>query len=156
MTVLTRITLMVVGLAVATIPAYAGDDDPNEKAIKARRAVMQLHSWYGGTLFAMAKGKIEYNAEAAATAAANLKMVVNADGSNMWPEGSHNEAYPGKTRALEKGWTDYDPKYHTAMVEAADAMAAAAGNGLDALRANIGAVGDGCSGCHDAYRAEDF
>ena len=152
---LSRLTLLLVALGVAG-PGFAADDDPNEKAIKARRALMTLHSWYAGPLFQMAKGKMEYNAEAAATAAANLKMVVNADGSAMWPEGSHKAAYPGKTRALEKGWSDYDPKYHDALVKAADMMAGAAGNGLDALQANIGALGDGCSGCHDAYRAEDF
>ena len=118
--------------------------------------VMSLRSWYAGTLFGMAKGKIEYDAEKASAAAAHLKMMVNADSSGMWPQGSDNTAYEGKTRALPEGWTEYDPKLGEAMVKAADAMADAAGNGLDALRANIEALGDACSGCHDANRAEDF
>ena len=52
--------------------ATAGDD-PLEDAIKARRGYMQVVVFNAGPLFAMAKGKIDYNAEAAATYANNLK-----------------------------------------------------------------------------------
>ena len=151
---LSRLILLVVGLGLIG-PVIAGED-ANEYAIDARQSVMSLQSWYAGTLFGMAKGDIDYDAEKASAAAANLKMIVKADESGMWPEGSDNTAYKGKTRALLEGWTEYDEKYFGALVEATDAMAAEAGNGLDALRANIGALGDACSGCHDAYRAEDF
>ena len=150
-----RLVLLAVGMAI-TVPIVAAEDDPNEAAIDARRAVMKLHGWYAGTLFQMAKGDMEYNAEVASVAAANLKMIGNADQSTMWPEGSDNTKYKGKTRALPEGWTEYDAKYGEAFAAATDAMADTAGNGLDALRANIGALGDSCSGCHDAYRAEDF
>ena len=154
MQLFSRVILVFVGAVIAA-GVFAGDD-PIEKAIKARRAAMTLHSWYAGPLFMMAKGKIEYDAAAASTAAANLEMIVNSDGSAMWPQGSDNRAYPGKTRALAKAWSEYDPSHKEAMVTAAAAMAEAAGNGLDALRANIGAIGDACSSCHDATRAEDF
>ena len=42
-----------------------------------------------------------------------------------------------------------------ALRAAAEAMSAAAGDGLDALRSNMGAVGDGCKGCHESFRASD-
>ena len=155
MKLLTRLVLFVVGIGMMSA-LLAGNDDANESAIKARRALMTLHSWYAGPLFGMAKGDVEYDATVAATLAANLNMVANADGSGMWPPGSDNTAYKGMTRALPEGWSDYDPKYHQALVEATAAMADAAGNGLDALRSNIKAVGNACSGCHDAYRADDF
>lgn len=143
-------------VVVAGLPAVADNKDPNERAIEARRALMKLHSWYAGPLFGMAKGNVAYDAEAAKIAAENLKMVLNADTSAMWPKGSHKAAYPGKTRAIEKAWTQYDPKHRKAAEKAADDMAVAAGNGLDALRANIGALGNSCSGCHEATRAKDF
>ena len=155
MKLVSRVLLLVVGAAVV-FPTFAASDDPNEGAIKARRAVMTLQGWYAGTLFGMAKGDIAYDAAVASTAAANLKMVANADGSAMWPEGSDNTHYKGETRALPEGWSAYDPKYHDALVAATDAIAAEAGNGLDALRANIDTLGDSCSGCHDNNRAEDF
>lgn len=155
MKTLSRLILLVIAIAIVDPVIAAGD--PNEKAIDARQSVMSLQSWYAGTLFAMAKGKIEYDAEKASAAAANLKMVVHADSSGMWPEGTDNSgAYKGKTRALPEGWTKWDPKYGEDLVKATDAMADAAGNGLEALRAKIEALGDACSGCHDANRAEDF
>ena len=129
---LSRLTLLVVGIAIITVPIFAAEDDPNEGAIKARRAMMTLWSWYAGPLFQMAKGDMEYNAEVASVAAANLKMVANADESTMWPEGSDNTKYKGKTRALSEGWTEYDAKYGEALVKSTTAMADAAGNGLDA------------------------
>ena len=122
MKTLSMIILFTVGCAVV-VPLYAGSDDSNEAAIKARRALMTLHGWYAGPLFRMAKGDIEYDAEAASTAAANLKMVANADASAMWPVGSDNEAYEGQTRALIEGWSEYDPQYNEALVKASHDMA---------------------------------
>jgi len=43
-----------------------------------------------------------------------------------------------------------------AFVTASTTLAENAGGGLDALRANIGALGASCKGCHDTYRAKDF
>jgi len=49
--------------------SVAAADGPHDKAIKARQAMFQLYSFSIGTLGGMAKGKIEYNAEAAVLAA---------------------------------------------------------------------------------------
>ena len=77
MKLFTRLMLLLAGIAVVVPAALAAD--PNEKAIKARRAVMTLRSWYAGPLFMMAKGDMAYDAAAASTTAAHLKMVVNAE-----------------------------------------------------------------------------
>ena len=131
-------------------------DDPNEKAIKARRAAMTLQSWYAGPLFQMAKGAMEYDAEMAKTYAANLDAVVNIEAAAMWSEGTDNAAYEGKTRALPEIWTTWPEagKKAQALVDASADLAAVAGEGLDALRSKIGAVGNACKGCHDDFRAE--
>ena len=97
-------------------------------------------------------------AEAAATYAGNLKAAAMMSNGAMWPEGSENEFYSGVTRALPEIWTTY-PKVaeaNQAWKDATNELAAVAGNGLDALRSKIGAVGDSCKGCHDDFRAEDF
>ena len=39
-----------------------------------------------------------------------------------------------------------------ALAAAADAMAAAAGNGLDSLRGAMNGLGGACAACHKAYR----
>ena len=152
----TRWVLVVIGLTLA-LPASAAKD-PNEKAIKSRQAVMSLQSWYAGPLFQMAKGDMEYNAEMASTYAAHLNMIANLEGGAMWPPGTDNGAYAGKTRALPEIWSTYPAvgEKDQALKDAAAALVEVAGDGLDALRANIGAVGKACKGCHDDFRAEDM
>ena len=149
-----RWMLAVAGLTLA-LSALAAND-PNEKAIGARQAVMKLQSWYAGPLFAMAQGKIEYDADVARSYAANLNTVANVDGGAMWPQGTDNGAYEGKTDALPEIWSTYPAVADKgkALSDAAAALAEVAGDGLDALRSKIGAVGQACKGCHDDFRAE--
>ncbi len=131
-------------------------DDPNEKAIEARRAAMTLQSWYAGPLFQMARGALEYDAEMAKTYAASFDAVVNMEAEAMWPVGTGNDAYPGQTRALPEIWSTWPKAGEKAMalIDASAELAAVAGDGLDALRSKIGAVGNACKGCHDDFRAE--
>ena len=146
--------LLPLGISLAFAATAA--KDPNEKAIKSRQAVMTLQSWYAGPLFGMAKGDIEYNAEMAKTYAEHLSIMASVEGGAMWPEGTDNVAYAGKTRALPEAWTNWEEagKKAQALSEATAALAAVAGDGLDALRSNIGPVGKACKGCHDDFRAE--
>jgi cytochrome c556 len=133
-------------------------DDPVKDIIEARQSVMNLYAYSMGTLGGMAKGKIEYNAEVAAAAAKNLQLVDQLDQASMWPEGSHNgvDAYKDLTKAKPEGWSEYPKlaKISEDLSAAAEKLAANAGNGLDALRANIGAVGKTCKGCHDIAKAK--
>ena len=149
-----RWILVVTGLSLAF--AVSAAEDPNEKAIGARQAVMKLQSWYAGPLFGMAKGDIDYDADMARSYAEHLSMMASVDGGAMWPQGTDNVAYAGKTRALPEGWSSWEEagKKAQALSEAAAALAAVAGDGLDALRSKIGAVGQACKGCHDDFRAK--
>lgn len=145
-------TATAAAVAVATL---AGTASANEHAIKARQAMMQLYAFNLGQLGAMAKGEVDYNSDAAMAAASNLLAAATMNQSAMWPQGTDNESMPGKTAALPAIWTTF-PKIAEngkALVDAATLMAAEAGNGLDAVRANIGAVGGACAACHKAYRA---
>ena len=149
---LTAATVMLGGIATAEShvdPAIAG-------AIKARQATMQLYAFSLGTLGGMAKGAIDYDADAASAAANNLAALTKLNQMAMWPQGSDSESVDG-SRALPAIWTDFAgvSEKAKAAADAADAMAMAAGNGLDALRGAIGGVGASCGGCHKAYRAPE-
>ena len=85
-----RWILVLIGLTLALSASAA--KDPNEDAIKARRAVMTLQSWYAGPLFQMAKGAMEYDAEMAGIYAAHLNTMANVEGGAMWPEGDRQTA----------------------------------------------------------------
>ncbi len=128
------------------------------KAINARQSHMQLNSFNLGLLGGMAKGEIDYDAEAASGAAANLAALARMDESRYWLPGTDVETLgKDQTEALVKIWAD-DSKFDDRMKDLASATAAmadAAGNGLDALRGAMGPVGKACGGCHEDYRLAD-
>jgi len=128
--------------------------DPKMNAIKARQGEMQLRAFNAGPLFAMVKGKIEYNAELASKLAGNLKLMLDLDNGRAWAKGSDNDAYPGKTTALPKIWTTYPEisEYGKKYASAVKDLATVAGTGADALKSKMGALGKSCKGCHDEFR----
>ena len=138
--------------------AFAAKDDAIAKAIKSRRASMQLYDYFAGYLFAMAKGDIEYDADLAETMAENLDAVNKLKNGRAWAPGSDNKKRKGKTRALPEIWKEGSKigEKAEAMEYAVDSMGMVAGDGLDALRGEIGTLGDACKGCHDDFRAKDF
>ena len=143
------------GLMAGAGTAMSGEAE--DKAIKARQAVMQLLAFNLGKLGAMVKGDMAYDAKQAQMAADNLKAVASIRQDAMWPMGTAMEdsGMQGKTWAKKAAWDTYPAvvKKHEAMVMAADKMAAAAGGGVDAVKGAIGAVGGSCKGCHEDFRA---
>ena len=153
-----RITsVALVALLGYTVIATAQDKGPHDAAIKGRQAMFQTYNFNMGVLGAMAKGKIDYNAEIAEQSAANLLAAANFGQGAMWPVGSDNET-PGnaKNRALPAIWENFDDVFEKAgaLKTAAETLAAEAGGGLEALQGAIGDVGASCKGCHDDYRAK--
>ena len=154
MKITSQLILILAGLSLA-MPGVAAKD-PNINAIKARQGEMELRAFNVGPLFAMAKGKMDYDAALAGKLAGNLKLMLDLDTSRHWPQGSDSKSYPKKTKALPAIWTTYPEvgkygkKYATAVTE----LNAVAANGLDALRSKIGAVGKSCKGCHDEFQDE--
>ena len=151
-----RIGIMFLGALALVFSTYtfAADKDPNLGLIKARQGHMQIRAYSAGPLFAMAKGKMPYDAEKAAKLANNLMLLLQVDVGGAWAPGTGNDMYPGKTQALPEVWSTYPKiaeagkKYKAAVEE----LAAVAGNGLGDLKSKIGAVGKSCKGCHDDFR----
>ncbi|MEQ9243792.1 c-type cytochrome [Roseovarius indicus] len=152
-----------VGLGAAGIVAtHAISQENTDKAIqaavKARQSQMTLYAFNIGLLGSMAKGEVEYDAEAATAAATNLASLSKLDQSRLWPQGSDAETLGSDTtEALPAIWeegSDIGDKA-MALISAADDMQAAAGDGLDALRGAIGPVGKSCGGCHEDFRLDD-
>ena len=149
-TIKLTITGLIAAAAIGTAVAHEGSNP----AVKARTSIMQLYAFNLGTLGGMAKGEIDYDAQAATSAANNLVVLTQIDQSAMWPAGSDSAA-DASSRALPAIWQNFPDVMAkgTAMSEAAIAMQGAAGQDLEALRAAMGGVGNACSACHKAYRA---
>jgi len=148
------------GLTVAAIACTAGavsaQDAPFAREISARQGIMTYRAIQLGALGAMAKGEVEYNTEAAQSAADNLLAISVLDTSMLWPQGSGHDANPDSDVApsLWDPASDIGGKAK-ALAEAATAMQAAAGQGLDSLRSAMGPVGEACGGCHKVARVPD-
>lgn len=142
--------LAAAGSLAATLPAQAQDLPP---AVGARHAQMQLYAFNLGTLGMMAQERMDYDAAAASAAAGNLVKLTSLDAGAMWVPGTSSEDVEG-SRALPAIWTDMDGVIERAVAlnEAAVAMEAAAGEGLDSLKSAFGPLGAACGDCHKAYR----
>lgn len=152
---LTVVAGLVTAVAVGSMALAGGhSSSPEEKAIKARKAQMQLYSFHLGILGAMAKGEMDYNADLASAAATSLAAVANSNQMAMWPPGTDSDTMAGKTRALPAIWQDGSKAVEISMqlAAASSTMAESAGNGVDGIRSAIGAVGKACGACHDDYR----
>ena len=146
-------TTVCLGLIVAGAAFAASHLSPEiEGAIKARKAHMQLYSHNLGPLGAMVQDKIPYDAEAAARAATNLAALASVDQSSYWLEGSDIAAAGGRAKA--DIWSDPDgfAAENEKLATTTTALAAVAGDGLDALKAAFGPVGGSCGSCHETYR----
>ncbi len=122
-------------------------------AVNARQGQFRIISYNLGLLGSMAKGEVDYDAAAAQAAADNLVSIAAINQTVMWPAGSDNESHP-TTRALPKIWDnlgDVVSKWND-FGTGAQAMQAAAGNGVEGIQGAIGQVGGTCKACHDAYR----
>lgn len=128
--------------------------DKFEGVLKARKGQFELLALNIGVLGGMARGNVPYDAAAASAAAGNIATVSKINQSVLWPAGSHNGAIQG-TRAqpnIFENSADFAAKWDNLGKRAA-ALQAVAGNGLDALRPAVGAVGAACQECHEKYRA---
>ncbi|UYV39249.1 cytochrome c [Rhodobacteraceae bacterium D3-12] len=146
--------LILAGTVASTAISDSHADPAIMKAVEARQAQMTLYAFNLGLLGGMAKGAIDYDAEAATGAASNLAALAMSDQSRMWPKGSDTDALGDATAALPSIWaegSDVGAKAK-AMADAAAAMKEAAGGGLQSLQGAMAAVGGGCGGCHKAYR----
>lgn len=152
MKVITKSLLMAIVMTLPVGAAYsAGEFD---WPVKARKAEMTLRAFNLGQLGAMAKGEVEYNADAAKAAAQNLKVLSSLNGMAMWPKGSDNVAMGDKTNALPALWENFPKAIEAtkALSAAVDVMADAAGKDLASLQGAMGAVGKACGSCHTQFR----
>ena len=95
---LSSVLILACGVAVAG-SAFAGGHGGNP-AVTARKAHMQLYSFNLGTLGAMAKGEVEYDADAASAAAGNLAALAALSQRAYWVPGTSSDDLPDESRAL--------------------------------------------------------
>lgn len=121
-----------------------------EVLVKQRQAVMTLQGKYFGPMAAMAQGKAPFNA---AVVQRNAGFLDNL--SRMSWDGFDASTRGEKSRALPAVF-DNSAAFKEAAArlenEAAKLVAVSRGGDEAAVKAQIGAVGKTCGGCHDDFR----
>lgn len=135
-----------------SVPASAQFAKP-EDAIKYRQSALTVMSTHFGRVAAMANGRIPFDAKAAADNAAIAESMSKLPWA-AFGEGTDKGAV---TRAKPEIWTD-NAKFKEASEKMQAEMSklavvAKAGN-IDTLKAQVGATGGACKGCHDNFRKE--
>lgn len=151
-----RIALAGLLSAAVAAPAFSeGHATPEQlnAAMSARQAQMQLYSFNLGYLGGVAKGEIAYDAEAAQAAANNLAALSTLSQRGYWLPGTDSDSLEG-SRALPAIWEPGSTAQAEGMklAEASAAMAAVAGDGVEAIQAQMRALGGSCGSCHELYR----
>ncbi|SER43852.1 Cytochrome c556 [Tranquillimonas rosea] len=138
------------------IPTMAQQATPEEQAVNARHAHMQLYSYNIAPLGAMAQGEMEYDADTASQAASNLAALAALSQERYWLDGTSVEDMED-TRALPAVFEDREgfDEAKQALIDATAELEGAAGEGLDSLRGVMRSVGESCGGCHEDYRQSD-
>lgn len=135
----------------AALPAAAQFRNA-DAAIKYRQSVMAVQQHHLGRIFAMANGRMPFDASVAASDAAvldvidKLPFVAFVDGSDK-----------GDTRALPAIWTErakFDAAAQKMIDDVTKLNAAAKTGNLEQIKTAVGAVAQSCKACHDSYRKE--
>ena len=121
-----------------------------EVMVKQRQAVMTLQGKYFGPMAGMAQGKIPYNADVVKRNSAFLDNL-----SRMAWDGFDPSTKEVKSAALPAVY-DQQAKFKDAaarLENEAHKLWQVAQNGDEAaVKAQIGAVGKSCGGCHESFR----
>ena len=140
--------------AVTLAGAVWADGHGGNPAVKARQSHMQLYAFNLGILGGMAKGEVEYNADAAMAAASNMAALSALNQGAYWPQGTSMDELGDETEALAAIWQEGSKAREIGqeLADASNVLAAVAGDGQAAVGGALGAVGKTCGTCHKAYR----
>ena len=135
-----------------SLPAAAQFQKP-EAAIEYRQGAMTMVGHHFGRVFAMANGRVPFDAKVAAEQTEILGML-----SRLQFYGFVEGSDKGKeSKAKPEVWTEKD-KWAAAATKSQEdivkLVAAGKSGNVDQLKAAAGAVGQSCKGCHDSFRVK--
>jgi cytochrome c556 len=121
-----------------------------ETLVKQRQAAMTLQGKYFGPMAGMAQGRVPYDANAVQRNGAYLETL-----SHMPWDGFQESTKGVKSAALPAIWEkpgEFKQAADRLQNEAAKLVQVSKGGDEAAVKAQIGAVGKSCGGCHESFR----
>jgi len=143
-------SLLAAGLAVALVSGSALAQMKPEVMVKQRQAAMTLLGKYWGPMAGMMQGRVPYDAKIVQRNAGFLDNI-----SRMPWDGFAESTKDVKSAALPAIWSD-SAKFAEAadrlQNEASKLYAVSRSGDEAAVKAQLGAVGKACGGCHESFR----
>ena len=143
-------SLLAVGLAVAVVSGSALAQMKPEVMVKQRQAAMTLQGKYFGPMAGMAQGRIPYDAKIVQRNAGFLDNL-----SRMPWDGFDAATKDVKSAALPAIWAEpakWGEAADRLQNETSKLYAVSRSGDEAAVKAQIGAVGKACGGCHESFR----
>lgn len=145
----------VIALAVSMVPAVSADELTGEQAQEAaetRQAIFKLLAWNMDPMGDMLRNQRPFDIERVERSATRIAQL-----GAMIPDAFERDTreFALATQARDGIWSNADDFAARAgdLVEAAEALRAAAEGGEQpSVLQAIGALGQACGACHDAYR----
>ncbi len=124
-----------------------------EVLVKQRQAAMTLQGKYFGPMGGMAQGKVPYNAETVKRNTAFLEALAQMpwDGFNANTKDVKSKALP----AIYSDGAKFKEAQDRFTGEVTKLAAAVKGGDEGAIKAQLGAVGKSCGGCHNDFREKN-
>ena len=141
----------VVALALGAVAGAALAQVKPELLVKQRQSVMTLQGKYFGPLAAMAQGKVPYNADIVKRNAAFLDNLTRMPWDTFDPATKDVKG----SNALPAIWEQQDKFKEAASRlenETHKLYQVSQSGDENAVKAQIGAVGKACGGCHESFR----
>jgi cytochrome c556 len=124
-----------------------------EAAVKYRQSVMQVQGFHLGRIFAMANGRIPFDAKVVAEDAMVLDIIDKLP-FVAFGEGTDKVAASKAKPELWKERAKFDAAAQKMVDDVTKLNAAAKTGNQDAIKAAVGAVGASCKACHDSYQVQ--
>ena len=148
--------ILLAGFALAlgagyALPAFS--QAKPEVLVKQRQSAMTLQGKYFGPLAGMAQGKVPYNAEVVARNAAYLDVLDKMPWDGFTE--STKDLKDVKTAALPAIWNEpakFKEAQERLQSEVSRLVSVSKSGDEAAVKAQIGAVGKSCGGCHENFR----
>ena len=121
-----------------------------EVLVKQRQAAMTLIAKYWGPMGGMAQGKVPFNAQLVQRNSAYLETLAKMpwDGFDASTKGEKSAALP----AVWDKAGEFKQAHERLETETAKLAQVAKGGDEAAIKAQMGAVGKACGGCHETFR----
>lgn len=133
--------------------SFAASAADYKRLVDYRQSGFTIIGWNMGTVGAMARGKVAFDQARFSAAAERIAFM-----SNVVDDTFVKGSMGGSSAALleiEDNWDDFNAKLEQ-FQKAASALNTKAKNAksIDDVKAEIGALGKSCKGCHDSYKAD--